>query len=482
MMTAKRAKKTEHDPVMTARDLLPLVKLGEKSCPCPAFHHVLFTPQGLGVAGDGFTIRYAFPYAGARSRVIFRDTLLAPVPWVRDMLGAAKTGRVVFDTEGSDDAPKACADVNGRKFKVDALPLGQLVRAPVAPATAERCELAPGDFAHAGPVAAVLPCASPDDSRPHVHAVHLSELATGCDGVVMARRPLARPPAAPVLLPLPMARALLALCAKATPERLVLRRAGDEAWFTGRMPDGARWTLAGKVDRAKAPPYETMTANVMKDIVATFTVDVGELRALVAPYGASYCLALFPDGGMVAWDGAGEGVGCSLNDPTATPATTLRAGALRKVLAKLPAKGPIVVEVTAGDDAAPGAVLVQGDIVMPVKGAGELPAWVAEAVRDAFGLNGPRALSRPRVEAPPPAYEATAYGLPALHLGPPTAEDLAMARAHGGARFTGWPSLDAEETARRAAERAREDVAAPASGRAPMKNTKRARRAISAAA
>jgi hypothetical protein len=145
--------------------------------------------------------------------------------------------------------------------------------------------------------------------------------------------------------------------------------------------------------------------------------------------------------------------------PADEPATTLLSGALGKVLALLPAKGRIAIEVTA-DMTGTGAVLVNGEIVMPKVGGDELPDGVRQGVREAFGLNG-RVLSAPRVEDPPAPYQATAFGLPALHLGPPTADDIKRARAHGGARFTGWPEIELRERPRPMSEPANDDSPEP---------------------
>jgi hypothetical protein len=339
-----------------------------------------------------------------------------------------------------DEAPPmVAAEVRNMEFLGEALPVAHVWRAPVVPPPAEqgwpRCELAPADFAPGGPVAVALAFASKDDTRPNLNAVCLSDHASATDGHVLARRPLASGPGvqAPILLPVPMAHALCSMVAKTRPERLSVKRAtakdgGDQVWFTARTPDGSRWTLAGKCpDAAIAPPYATVAERGARaGSTVRFKVDASEMRALVASLGTGtvkWTIALFTDGGMVAYTSPGEGVALSLASyPQGEPACSMLWGALGKVLARLP-KGEIPVEVTANDC---GIYLADDrDVVMPMRGGETLPDWVRAEVRQSFGL-GARAPSARRVETPAPAY-VPPTGSTVFHLGEPTDEDRARA-------------------------------------------------------
>jgi hypothetical protein len=253
-------------------------------------------------------------------------------------------------------------------------------------------------------------------------------------------------------------RALVALVTATKPARLVVRsipgEAADEApegerpprkpraWFTAKLPDGARWTLAARMlDPETALDYANVQGRALGEVVARFHVDVAELRALVGAFGRWYRVALFPDGGMVAW-GQDDSAGMSLERyPEGKPAVVFQQVVMDKVLDLLPKQGAVSVEVTkhpaeqeGGEETAAG-VLIGGELAMPL-GMDDLPDPVREQVKFAFGL-GPRGLSKPRREDPPAPYEAEAFGIPALHLGLPTAKDLELAQRFGGARFSG---------------------------------------------
>lgn len=79
----------------------------------------------------------------------------------------------------------------------------------------------------------------------------------------------------------PMERALVALSSTTLPRRLMLRRSADGVWLTGVQPDGARWTLVGKLTEARASPPTRRAED------ATARAAAGENKTLVIRTGKS---------------------------------------------------------------------------------------------------------------------------------------------------------------------------------------------------
>ena len=352
---------------MLAKDLLAIVKLGDAKVPCEGYSHVLLTPRGVAVHGG---LDYAVRYACApHDAPLASAPVLVPPAWLRALLGpagaAAKGGSkgtvATFDvTIGEVEIPKTPAAPEGARRGP-----GEGVRRPrnarrVQRGARGRCAggcprggAACGNFAKGGPVAAVLPSASSDTARAHVNAVHLADVATATDGHQIAQRPLRSRLPAGMLVPLAMARALCTIVDATKPERLVVRRTDNRAWFTGRTIDGARWTVSGLVDVCEPPPYAQVIPDVSRHPFQV-DVDVEELRAMVATVGASraYC-AIYPCGGVVAWPKSySEGVGVSVSmeayDGTATPIVVWGSDTLPATIKALPKLGK--VRVTADAD------------------------------------------------------------------------------------------------------------------------------------
>ncbi len=319
---------------------------------------------------------------------------------------------------------------------------------PTVPADAEGVDLAPHDFGKGGALAAVVPTASADVTRPNVNAVlfrGVELLAT--DGHALARRSLARgqvPGGEDMLVPRDAARMLLRLCAMLPPERLTARRAEGYVAFEAESVGGA-WSLTTKIVQADFPPLGRIDDEHLAGGCREVLVDVEELRALRR----FERVAIFPCGGLVAWNEPGEGIAVSMHRHTDAPPATVLGVVLDDLLKRMP-RGEIARLEVFGDyldESGAGAVRFGDYIGMPIRrdGATGIPAWVRAEMADAFGLT-PRALSKPRPAADIFAEVRGPYlnseGKPLehlveMHLGPPTAED--MKRAPGGMLQPGQP-------------------------------------------
>lgn len=285
---------------------------------------------------------------------------------------------------------KLQADADGAILKIVAkTPAAEFPR-PLRPFDMPaRADLEPGDFAKGGPVAAVLRAVSTDTARAAQSAMLFDrDRAVGTDGHMLCVRKFARAlPFPDVLVPRAAVEILLAMCAKFAPLELRVEVTGTDARFTGTCAGGLRWSVTTKLADAKFPSYQQ--ALVEPDTFTT--VDVGELRGIVRGLG-DWRVAIFPDGGVVAFEGLnGSGDAAMFfpadQPPTEPPLVVLGKGTLGAVLDMLPKEGTIEIGTSAAEKAADKdrltPALVDGFVLMPMKYP-ELPTAVAAAVKAAY--------------------------------------------------------------------------------------------------
>lgn len=469
----------------TLAALLRLVKPWSASA-MPMLGTVHMTPEEVTATDLYTTIRWR-PAGGTILRT--GNTVCVATDWLRPYVElAAKEGRpCALAVEG---VTQLRLDLGtARPFHGHGYPGGEFPgKIPTVPADAEGVDLAPHDFGKGGALAAVLPSASADETRPNVNAVlfrGVELLAT--DGHALARRSLARgqvPGGEDMLVPRDAARMLLRLCAMLPPERLTARRAGGYVAFEAESVGGA-WSLTTKVVQADFPPLDRIDNEHLAGGFREVLVDVEELRALRR----FERVAIFPCGGLVAWNEPGEGIAVSMHRHTDAPPATVLGVVLDDLLKRMP-RGEIARLEVFGDyldESGAGAVRFGDYIGMPIRrdGATGIPAWVRAEMADAFGLT-PRALSKPRPvadlfhEVRGPFLNSEGKPLEHLvemHLGPPTAEDrkqagsgalqpgktpgeLAIERFHLAMAMAGQRARErADQTAAKEAARAAETAA-----------------------
>ena len=273
-------------------------------------------------------------------------------------------------------------------------------RKPVASADAEEVELAVADFAKGGPVDQVLPFVSTDETRPHINCVLLAtDEAVGLDGHALLQRPLAKGPPAPVLVPRQAALAIRRMMDHTEVERLVLRSDTARDWFVATCRDGAEWTVSFKRVDAVYPPYKDVAARVASaEEVFSTTIDAAELRAMVGPLGRCE-VAIFADGGLVAWSGRGEGeIAMSLAAYTSdSPITVVGSEKVALVLKGVTAP-TLHVDVCGSWKDEGAEIRIDGRVMMPTRVHREtaptfpddwsegIPRWVRERMAVEFGL------------------------------------------------------------------------------------------------
>lgn len=420
---------------MNSSTLLALLSIGTRRCPIPAFEQALIAPRAIELHGDGYALRYTLG-KGAPD-LISGGALAVRNRWAWELLRTYRKEQVFrFDGLNVDsDWPRARLTLGGRHWetpaspmnkapRVAAIPLGRpVMECPLcrerfgdddamhclhdgAPLVARKGvsgrpaaeALAPVDFMKGGPVDRVFRTAAQSEQKhPWQHAVHLAGHASATNGCALAREELRVALRSPALVPLPFARALVALVTETSPGELALSRAEQRAWFKARLDNGDRWILTGRLLEAPDRIDYARVGDIGEEL-RTVKFDASDFRAVLKGFtgsGHSRHLAVFPGGGLVAWGSSPEaGIGSTLADyKDEAPIFVFDETTIAVALAALPKEGAVALQVNAGGliCRVAGQVLAGVRYVLPDGREAEpltagIPSWVHEEILLAHGL------------------------------------------------------------------------------------------------
>lgn len=382
-----------------------ILSLADTYALVPILRYARLTRNGLVLSSEDYTVRYE-PRDGD---VLADGDACLPVAWLRRTLKLAGRKEVALSAETSGNGMEGRALVGTTRYRTEALPGYDFPTCPEMPAEARRATLCPADFTKGGAVAVVTVFAAKNDSRPALHAVHLGAEATATNGTTLSRKVLVAPLAEPVLVLLPVVRALLKLVQATDTTSLEIVRDADHVWLVAACENGAQWTLFTRIPDLTPPNYATIEGQrAACEVRSLLTVRGQDLREIWFPWRAmAYAVAIYADGSLVAWGGSGavqHGIGTTLEAYTDEKPVVVVGSAVLDTIGKRLPDGLITVE-AAGDIATiAGEVGATYDVA---KGSAELvnglPAWVHDELVAAFQMTAPTA-----AQAVPPVVETVA--------------------------------------------------------------------------